>query len=101
MDSFRHQALRHKILSNVGRYVKRFFPVCILTLDKHMITYVEDLVRDKILSGMLSYVYVRQAYDHVRRDLVCDKDSSDVRQANFLTLDKPTQRLCARKYGIM
>ncbi len=53
-----------------------------------MITYVEDLVRDKILSGVLSCV--RQAYDHVRRDLVRDKDSSDVRQANFLTLDKPT-----------
>ncbi len=88
MDSFRHRALRHKILSNVGRYVIRFFPVCFLTLDKHMIAYVEDLVRDKILSGMLSYV--RQAYDHVRRDLVRDKDSSDVRQANFLTLDKPT-----------
>jgi hypothetical protein len=64
-----------------------------------MITYVEDLVRDKILAVMLSYI--RQAYDHVRRDLVHDKDSSDVRQANFLTLDKPTQRLCARKYGIM
>jgi hypothetical protein len=64
-----------------------------------MITYVEDLVRDKILSGVLSYV--RQAYDHVHRDLVRDKDSSDVRQANFLTLDKPTRRLCARKYGIV
>ena len=64
-----------------------------------MITCVEDLVRDKILSGMLSFV--RQAYDHIRRDLVRDKDSSDVRQANFLTLDKPTQRLCARKYGIV
>ncbi len=77
----------------------RFFPVCFLTLDKHMITYVEDLVRNKILSGMLSYV--RQAYDHVHRNLVRDKDSSDVRQANFLTLDKPTQKLCARKYGNM
>ncbi len=30
-----------------------------------------DLVRDKILSGMLSYV--GQAYDQVRRDLVRDK----------------------------
>ena len=99
MDPFRRRALCHKIPSDVGRYVLRFFPVCFLTLDKHMITYVEDLVRDKILSGMLSYV--RQAYDHVRRDLVCNKDSSDVRQANFLTLDKPTQRLCARKYGIV
>jgi hypothetical protein len=99
MDSFQHQALRHKILSDIGRYVIRFFPVCFLTLDKHMITYVEDLVRDKILSGMLSYV--RQAYDHVRRNLVCNKDLSDVKQANFLTLDKPMQRLCARKYGIV
>ncbi len=99
MDSFRPRALRHKILSDVGRYVIRFFPVCFLTLDKHMITYVEDLVHDKILSGMLSYV--RQAYDRVRRNLVRDKDSSEVRQANFLTLDKPTQRLCARKYGIV
>ena len=99
MDSFRHRALRHKILSGVGRYVIRFFPVCFLTLDKHMITYVEDLVRDKILSSMLSYV--RQAYDHVRRNLVRDKDSSDVRQANFLTLDKPTLRICARMYEIM
>jgi hypothetical protein len=97
MDSFQRWAIRHKILSDVRRYVIRFFPVCFLTLDKHMITYVEDLVRDKILSGMLSYV--RQAYDHVRRNLVRDKDSSDVRQANFLTLDKPTQKLCARKYG--
>ncbi len=64
-----------------------------------MIMHVEDLVRNKILSGMLSYV--RQAYDHVRRDLVRDKDSSDVRQANFLTLDKPTPRLCTCKYEIM
>jgi hypothetical protein len=99
MDSFRRWALCHKILSNVRRYVIRFFPVCFLMLDKHMITYVDDLVRNKILSSMLSYV--RQAYDHVRRDLVRDKDSSEVRQANFLTLDKPTQRLCARKYGIV
>ncbi len=99
MDSFQHQALRQKILSDIRRYVIRFFPVCFLTLDKHMITYVEDLVRDKILSSMLSYV--RQAYDHVRRNLVRDKDLSDVRQANFLTLDKPTQRLCACKYGIV
>ncbi len=99
MDSFRHRALRHKILSDVGRYIIRFFLVCFLRLDKHMIMYVEDLVRDKILSGMLSFV--RQAYDHIRRDLVRDKDSSDVRQVNFLTLDKPTQRLCARKYGIV
>jgi hypothetical protein len=88
MDSFRRRVLRHKILSGIGRYVIRFFLVCFLTLDKHMITYVEDLVRDKILSSMLSYI--RQAYDHVRRDLVHDKDYSDVRQANFLTLDKPT-----------
>ncbi len=36
----------------------------------------------KILSGMLSDV--RQAYDHVRRDLVRDKI--------FLMLDKPTFR---------
>ncbi len=64
-----------------------------------MITYLEDLVCDKVLSGMLSYV--RQANDHVRRNLVRDKDLSDVRQANFLTLDKPTQKLCARKYGNM
>ena len=64
-----------------------------------MITYVEDLVRNKILSGMLSYV--RQAYDHIRRNLVRDKDLSDVRQANFLTLDKPTQRLCAPKYEVV
>ena len=99
MDSFQRRALRQKILSDIRRYVIRFFPVCFLTLDKHMITYVEDLVRDKILSSMLSYV--RQAYDHVRRNLVRDKDLSDVRQANFLTLDKPTQRLCTRKYGIM
>jgi hypothetical protein len=56
-------------------------------------------LRHKILSGMLSYV--RQAYDHVRRDLVHDKDSSDVRQANFLMLDKPTPRLCTHKYGIV
>jgi hypothetical protein len=39
-----------------------------------------DLVHDKILSGMLSYV--RQAYDHVRRDLVSDKI--------LLMLDNPT-----------
>jgi hypothetical protein len=99
MDSFWHRALHHKILSGVGRYIIRFFPVCFLTLDKHMIMYVEDLVHDKILSGILSYI--RQAYDHVRRDLVLNKDSSDVRQANFLMLDKPTRRLCARKYGIV
>ncbi len=68
-------------------------------LDKHMITYVEDLVREKIRSDML--FYVRQAYDHVRRNLVRDKDSSGVRQANFLTLDKPMQRLCARMYEIV
>ena len=41
-----------------------------------------DLVRDKILSGMLSYV--RLAYDHIRRDLVRDKI--------LLMLDKPTFR---------
>jgi hypothetical protein len=29
------------------------------------------------------------------------KDSSDVRQANFLTLDKPTLRICARMYEIV
>ncbi len=99
MDPFRRRALRHKIFSDVGRYVLRFFPVCFLTLDKRMITYVEDLVRDKIRSSMLSYI--RQAYDHVRRNLVRDKDSSEVRQANFLTLDKPTRKLCARKYEIV
>ena len=99
MDSFQRWALRQKILSDIRRHVIGFFPVCFLTLDKHMITYVEDLVRDKIRSGMLSYV--RQAYDHVRRNLIRNKDSSEVRQANFLTLDKPTRKLCARKYGNM
>ena len=64
-----------------------------------MIAYVEDLVCNKIRSDMLSYV--RQAYDHVRRNLVRDKNSSEVRQAKFLSLDKPTQRLCTRKYGIV
>jgi hypothetical protein len=38
---------------------------------------------------------VRQAYDHVRIDLVRDKDLSDVRQTNFLTLDKPTKDTCS------
>ncbi len=38
---------------------------------------------------------VRQAYDHVPRDLVRDKDLSDVRQTNFLMLDKPTKDTCS------
>ncbi len=38
---------------------------------------------------------VRQAYDHVHKDLVRDKDSSDVRQTNFLMLAKPMKDTCS------
>jgi hypothetical protein len=55
------------------------------TVQKYVCT-VQYL--DGLRHGMLSYI--RKVYDHVRRNLVRDKDSSDVRQANFLTLDKPT-----------